>query len=85
MPIPESVRPAGGGHSNPLQCSCLKNPMDRGAWRATVYGVAKTCTWLSDEHTFPLLKTTTFFVCVCVYTQNFLEKEDTECTANKLL
>ena len=30
----------GGGHGNPLQYSCLRNPMDRGAWRATVYGVA---------------------------------------------
>ena len=29
----------GGGHGNPLQYSCLRNPMDRGAWRATVYGV----------------------------------------------
>ena len=32
----------GGGHSNPLQDSCLENPMDRGAWRATVHGVAKS-------------------------------------------
>ena len=31
----------GGGHGNRLQYSCLKNPMDRGAWRATVSGVAK--------------------------------------------
>ena len=28
----------GGGHGNPLQCSCLENPMDRGAWWATVHG-----------------------------------------------
>ena len=31
-----------GGHGNPLQCSCLGNSMDRGAWRATVHGVAKS-------------------------------------------
>ena len=31
----------GEGYGNPLQYSCLENPMDRGAWRATVYGVAK--------------------------------------------
>ena len=31
----------GGGHGNPLQYSCLGNPMDRGAWWATVHGVAK--------------------------------------------
>ena len=30
---------SGGGHGNPLQSSCLENPMDRGAWRATVHGV----------------------------------------------
>ena len=40
--IPESGRSSGGGHGNPLQYSCLENPMDRGAWRATVHAVAKT-------------------------------------------
>ena len=33
--IPRSGRSPGGGHGNPLQCSCLENPMDRGAWQAT--------------------------------------------------
>ena len=33
-------RSPGGGHGNPVQSSCLENPMDRGAWRATVCGVA---------------------------------------------
>ena len=33
---------AGGGYSNPLQYSCLKNAMDRGAWRAAVHGVTKS-------------------------------------------
>ena len=46
--IPGSGRFPGGGHGNPLQYSCLKNSMDRGAWRATVHGVAKSRTWLSD-------------------------------------
>ena len=36
--IPGSESCPGEGHSNPLQCSCLENPMDRGAWRATVHG-----------------------------------------------
>ena len=36
-----SERSPGGGHSNPLQYSCLENPMDRGAWRATVSEVKK--------------------------------------------
>ena len=39
--IPGSGKSPGGGNSNPLQYSCLGNPMDRGAWWATVHGVAK--------------------------------------------
>ena len=39
-------RSPGGGHGNPLQYSCLENPMDRGAWRATVHGVTKSQTQL---------------------------------------
>ena len=37
---------SGGGHGNPLQYSCLENPMDRGAWWVTVHGVAKSQTQL---------------------------------------
>ena len=39
--IPESGRSSGEGNGNPLQDSCLEKPMDRGAWWATVHGVAK--------------------------------------------
>ena len=39
--VPESGRSLGGGHGNPLQYICLENPMDRGAWQATVHKVAK--------------------------------------------
>ena len=42
--IPESGRSSGGGHGNPLQYSCLKKPMDRGAWQATDNAVAKNQT-----------------------------------------
>ena len=38
---PESGRSPGAGNGDPLQCSCLENPMDRGAWWATVHRVAK--------------------------------------------
>ena len=38
--IPGSGRSPAEGHGNPLQYSCLENPMDRGAWWATVHGVA---------------------------------------------
>ena len=46
--IPGSGRSPGEGNGNPLQYSCLENPMDGGAWWATVHGVAKSWTWLSD-------------------------------------
>ena len=46
--IPGLGRSPGEGNGNPLQCSCLENPVDRGAWQATVDGVAKRWTWLSD-------------------------------------
>ena len=39
-------RSPGGGYGNPLQYSCLENPMDRGAWWATVHRVVKSWTWL---------------------------------------
>ena len=40
--IPGWGRSPGGGHGNPLQNSCLENPVDRGAWQAAVHGVAKS-------------------------------------------
>ena len=59
--IPGSGGCPGGGHATALQCSCLENPMDRGAWRATVHGVTEqetrlrahthqySCPWGSKE------------------------------------
>ena len=46
--IPGSGRSPGEGNGNPLQYSCLENPMDGGVWRATVNGVAKSQIQLSD-------------------------------------
>ena len=46
--IPESGRSSGEGNGNPLQYSCLEDPMDGGAWWATGHGVAKSWTRLSD-------------------------------------
>ena len=51
--IPGSWRSAGGGHGDSLQYFCLGNPMDRGAWQATVHRVTKNWTrlnWLSTWH-----------------------------------
>ena len=46
--IPGLGRSRGEGNGSPLQYSCLENPMDRQAWQATVHGVAKSQTQLSD-------------------------------------
>ena len=52
--IPGSGRFSGEVHGNPLQYSCLENPMDGGAWQDTVHGVAKS--WKQLSHfTFPIL------------------------------
>ena len=54
--IPGSGRSPGEGNGNPLQYSCLEHSMDRGAWQATVHGVTKSRTQLSDFHFhFPFL------------------------------
>ena len=51
--IPGSGRSPGGRHSNPLQYSCLENPMDRGAWQATAHGITQSWTRLKQfsKHT----------------------------------
>ena len=55
-----SGRSPGGGHGNLLQYSCLENPMDRGAWQATVHRVTKSRTWLRN-----LACMYATYVCVC--------------------
>ena len=47
--IPGLGRSPGGGHGSPLQCSCLENPVDGGAWQATVHGITERQTGLSDS------------------------------------
>ena len=52
---PGSGRFPGEGNGNPLQYSCLENPMDRGAWWATVHRVAKSWTWLKRLSTYEFM------------------------------
>ena len=51
--IPGSGRPPGGGNGNPLQGSCLEDPTDRGAWRASPQGHKESDTTEVTEHTQP--------------------------------
>ena len=78
--IPGLGRSPRGGHGNPLHYSCLENPMDRGAWRARVYRVAKSWTWQGTEQQQPndfeksyalfylfIILFTFIYKCVCVF------------------
>ena len=58
--IPGSGKFPGGGHGNPLQCSWLKNPMDRGFWQAAAHGVAQNWTWLNRLSTHNTFNQTDF-------------------------
>ena len=74
--IPESGRSPGEGNGNPLQYSCLENPMDRGAWEAAVHEVTKSRTRLSN------------FTFVALYSQKnftniYLEISETEIVNQK--
>ena len=56
---------SGEGNGNPLQYSCLENPMDGGAWQATVHGVAKSWTRLSDFTLFHLTSLLSYILFIC--------------------
>ena len=56
--IPGSGRSPGEGNGNPLQYSCLENPMDVVAWRATVHGLTMSRTCLSDLHILTINRST---------------------------
>ena len=81
--IPGLGRSPGEGNDNPLQYSCLENPMDRGIWRATVHWVAKSWTQLSD---WTELKINSLFqLCVFHLTRDFPGGSDGDsCSAGDL-
>ena len=67
-----SLSCTGEGNGNPLQCSCLENPRDGGAWWAAVFGVAQSRTRLkrlssSSSNAYHYLKLSCWFVCFLVY------------------
>ena len=62
--IPGSGRSPGEGNGNPLQYSCLENPMGRGAWWATAHRVTKSRTRLRDHFTFTLGLCTSCYLCL---------------------
>ena len=64
--IPGSGRCPGGRHGNPLQHSYLENPMDRGAWQATVHKVAKSYIWLKQLNVHACILAVRNF-CVKIY------------------
>ena len=83
--IPGSGRSAGRGNGNPLQYSSVENPMDRGAWWATIHGVAKSWTQLSDgAHTSRKVLTT---ACYCHkagktgYPQTLFQEQSSNCVS----
>ena len=87
--IPGLGRSLGGGNGNPLQYSCLENSMDRGAWRATVHGVAKDWAQLS-LHAPPKLLVSVFLIYtepvsfLCAYSLNFVFKITCSATSRLL-
>ena len=62
--IPGSGRSPGGGNANTLQHSCLENPMDRGAWRATVQGLQRVRATWHTVATWPVVEDTRFWLLV---------------------
>ena len=68
--IPDLGKSPGEGHGNPLQYSCLENPMNRGAWQATVHRVAKSWTWLKWLSTHACMHIITYKMGIFIHSTN---------------
>ena len=76
----DAGRSPGGGQGNPLRCACLENPMDRGAWQATVYGAAESM-WLKRlSSSIPVL----FLFGKCLAANSSLKLRATEHPVHRL-
>ena len=75
--IPGPGRSPAGGNGSPLQYSCLGNPMDRGAWRATVHGIAKNRTQPSMHALIMIVVYTSKHFLKDIISQAMWEKADT--------
>ena len=84
--IPASVRSPGGGNGNPLQFSCLGNPMDREAWQAIVQRVAKSQTQLSTHTQRQITKTLNIYIhiYIYIYINDLALRKEARLTQNKL-
>ena len=75
--IPGSERSSGEGNGNPLQCSWLENPMDRGPWQTTVHVVTKSQTQLSDQYSTKERSWKILPLCfVCSFLFHFFQGKD---------
>ena len=70
--IPGLGRSPGEGNGNPLQDSCLENPMDRGAWQTTVHGVGVGYNWVTNTHTHYFLR---YWFCPIFYLLSHTEAQ----------
>ena len=76
-------RSPGGGHGNPLQCSCLENSKDRGAWQATVHGVAKNRTRLKHSISGEQQRDSVIHTCVLSHSVVFHSLQPSWAAAHK--
>ena len=83
--IPGSGRAPGGGHGNPLQYSCLQNPMDGGGCWAAIHRVAKSQTWLKQlcmPAYLKMVKMVNFML--HAFYHNFKKQEDKKCSLSSI-
>ena len=77
--IPGPGRPSGGGHGDPLQCSCLGKSLERGTWWARIYRVAQSRTRLKELSTQHAWACASVCVCVCAHVRACMSESTYAC------